>query len=147
MTKNQTELTYLRAEVRNASPARLVIVLYDLLIGALTDAIDAIGRNDVEERSRDLKRAFLVLEQMEASLDMESGGEAARNLARFYAVLRSNIIAAHAQASRAMLENQIKLIFEVRGAWAQVDTPNSAGSSTQQEVGAQGAQAAASWSA
>jgi len=146
MTKNKTQLTYLRAEVRNASPARLVIILYDLLIGALTDAIDAIGRNDVEERSRDLKRAFLVLEQMEASLDMESGGEAARNLARFYAVLRSNIIAAHAQANRAMLEHQIKLIFEVRGAWAQVDTPKPDGSSTQ-EAGAQRAQAAASWSA
>jgi len=143
MTKNHTELTYLRAEVRNASPARLVIVLYDLLIGALTDAIDAIGRNDVEGRSRGLKRAFLVLEQMEASLDMESGSEAARNLARFYAVLRSNIIAAHAQASRTMLEQQIKLVFDVRSAWAQVDTPDA----SRQESGSELAHAAASWSA
>ena len=146
MTRNQTELTYLRAEVRNASPARLVIVLYDLLIGALTDAIDAIAKNDVEGRSRDLKRAFLVLEQMEASLDMESGGEAARNLARFYAALRSNIISAHAQASRTMLEQQIKLIFDVREAWAKVDTLNGT-SLTQQEAGTGQAQAAASWSA
>ncbi|HVM91875.1 MAG TPA: flagellar export chaperone FliS [Terriglobales bacterium] len=146
MTRNQTELTYLRAEVRNASPARLVIVLYDLLIGALTDAIDALDRNDVEERSRNLKRAFLVLEQMEASLDMSSGGDAARNLARFYAVLRSNIMAAHAQGSRALLEKQIQLLFQVREAWAKVDKPNSI-SSTQQENGAELAHSAASWSA
>ncbi|MGB9199605.1 MAG: flagellar export chaperone FliS [Terriglobales bacterium] len=121
MTRNQTELTYLRAGVQSASSVQLVIILYDLLIGALTGAIAAIEKKDVEERSRELKRAFLVLEHMENSLDMETGSEAAKNLARFYATLRSNILKAHAQASRDGLEKQIQLLFQVRGAWAQVD--------------------------
>src|SRR5208283_5817934 len=125
MTKNQTELTYLRAEVRNASSVRLVIVLYDLLIDAIMGAVTAIANNDIEERSRELKRAFLVLEQMEASLDMAAGGEAARNLARFYAALRTKIMNAHAQASQPALERQIQLIFQVRGAWAKVDQQGS----------------------
>ena len=151
MTRNQTELTYLRAGIQSASSVQLVIILYDLLIGALMGAITAIGKNDVEERSREVKRAFLVLEQMESSLDMESGGEAAQNLARFYAALRSNIMRGHAQASRTDFERQIQLIFQVRSAWEKVDgqeaPANSPKPSQPQEAEMERGQLAANWSA
>ena len=152
MTKNQTELTYLRAGVQSASPVQLVIVLYDLLIAALTGAINAIAKNDIEERSREVKRAFLVLGHMETSLNMEAGGAAARNLAGFYAALRSNIMTAHARADRPLLEKQIQLLFQVRGAWAQVDKPDSAGASptsnsSQPESEMERSPVAANWTA
>jgi flagellar protein FliS len=121
MTRNQTELTYLRAGVQSASAVGLVIVLYDLLVGDLKAAIAAIEKRDVEERSRHLKHAFLVLERMEQSLDMENGGETATHLSRFYATLRSNIMSGHVKASADVLNHQIQLIFQVRSAWAQVD--------------------------
>jgi flagellar protein FliS len=130
MTRNGKELTYIRAGVQSASSVQLVIVLYDLLIGALMGAISAINENDIEGRSRELKRAFLILGHLEGSLDMESGGEAARNLARFYATLRSNIINAHARASREALERQIQLLLQVRGAWAEVDNKAPADASS-----------------
>lgn len=122
MTRNQTELTYRRAGIQSASSVQLVIILYDLLIGALMGAITAIGKNDVEERCREVKRAFLVLDQMDSSLNMESGGDASKNLARFYAALRSNTMKAHAQVSRPGFERQIQLVFQVRGAWEKVDS-------------------------
>jgi len=123
MTRNSTELTYLRAAVQNASAVGLVIVLYDLLISDLRAAIAAIADSNIEQRSKDLKHAFLVLEQMEQSLDMENGGGAAINLSRFYATLRRNIMDAHVKANPQLLSKQIELIFQVRGAWAQVDKP------------------------
>ena len=114
-------------------------------------AITAISKNDIEERSREVKRAFLVLEHMEASLNMENGGQAAQNLARFYAALRSNIMRAHAQASRADLERQIQLVFQVRGAWEKVDgqeVPDSSPkSSEQQEADPERRELAANWTA
>lgn len=75
MTKSQTELTYLRAAVESASAVGLVIVLYDLLIGDLRGAIAAIANRDVEERSKQLKHAFLVIERLEESLDLQNGGQ------------------------------------------------------------------------
>ena len=151
MTRNQAELTYLRAEVRNASSVRLVIILYDLLIAALGGAIKAITNNDAEERSRELQRAFLVIEQMEGSLDMEAGGNAAENLARFYATLRRNIMIAHAQASAALLEKQIRLLLQVRGAWVKVDGQDSIATvtipSTDGEVDKDRSQLATNWTA
>lgn len=157
MTRNSTELTYLRAAVQNASAVGLVIVLYDLLISDLRAAIAAIADNNIEQRSQELKHAFLVLEQMEQSLDMENGGDAAINLSRFYATLRRNLMDAHAQASPQLFTKQIELIFQVRGAWAQVDKPTaqelySANSyanraSASVESGENRSDVAASWSA
>ena len=125
MTRNQTELTYLRASVQNASAVGLVIVLYDLLISDLRGAIEAIGKRDIEERSRHVKHAFLVIEQLEQSLDMENGGDAARNLSRFYAAVRANVMKAHSATSSEILTRQIELVFQVRSAWVQVDKPIS----------------------
>jgi flagellar secretion chaperone FliS len=156
MTRNKTELTYLRAGIQSASSVQLVIILYDLLIGALMGAITAIGKNDVEERCREVKRAFLVLEQMDSSLNTESGGDASKNLARFYAALRSNIMKAHAQVSRPGFERQIQLVFQVRGAWEKVDSqqgpnnspkPSNPQETQPQEVDLERRELAANWTA
>jgi flagellar protein FliS len=122
MTRHQNELTYLRTSVQNATAVGLVIVLYDVLIGDLKGAIAAIGKNDVEERSSCLKHAFLVLQQLEGSLDVQNGGQAAVNLSRFYSTVRANILDAHLKVSADILNRQIELLFQVREAWAQVDS-------------------------
>ena len=124
MKKSQTELMYLRAAAQNATSAGLVIILYDLLVNDLEQAIAAFVDNDVERRTAEIKHSFLVLQQLEGSLDRENGGEAARNLAAFYSALRSKIFEAHLKASPEILRQQIQFILDVRQAWQQVDKPN-----------------------
>lgn len=124
MKKSQTELTYLRAAAQNATPAGLVIILYDLLIHDLEQAIAAFAERDIERRSTEIKHAFLVLQQLEGSLDMENGGDAAKHFSAFYSALRSKIFEAQLKASSELLKRQIELVLEVRQAWQQVDQPN-----------------------
>ena len=80
MKRTLTELAYVKAAVENASSAGLVVILYDQLIKDLQGAIVAMQKNNVEERAAELKHGFLVLEQLEGSLNMENGGDAARHL-------------------------------------------------------------------
>jgi flagellar protein FliS len=122
MKKSQTELTYLRAAAQNATPSGLVIILYDLLVHDLEQAIALFP--EVEKRTAEINHAFLVLQQLEGSLDMENGKDAARNLSAFYSVLRSKILEAQIKANPEMLRQQIQLVLEVRQAWQQVDQPN-----------------------
>jgi flagellar secretion chaperone FliS len=124
MKKSQTELTYLRAAAQNATSVGLVIVLYDLLLHDLELTIDAFADRDIERRTKEIKHAFLVLQQLEGSLDRENGAEAATNLARFYSFLRSKILEAHIKASPEILRQQVELVIDVRQAWQQVDKPN-----------------------
>jgi flagellar biosynthetic protein FliS len=125
MKKSQTELNYLRAAAQNATSAGLVIILYDLLVNDLEQAIAALADRDIERRTAEIKHSFLVLQQLEGSLDMENGGVAARNLAAFYSALRSKIFEAHLKASPEILKQQIEFVLDVRQAWHQVDAANT----------------------
>jgi len=124
MMKSQTELTYLRAAAQDATEAGLVIILCDLLAHDLGLAIAALSDRDVERRTAEIKHSFLVLQQLEGSLDMENGGEAAKHFSAFYAALRCKILEAHIKASAEILRRQIELVLDVRQAWQQVDKPN-----------------------
>jgi flagellar protein FliS len=124
MKKSQTELTYLRAAAQNATPAGLVIILYDLLIHDLEQAIAALADRDIERRTAEIKHSFLVLQQLEGSLDMENGGEAAKHFSAFYSALRSKIFEAQLKASPEILRRQVELVLDVRQAWQQIDKPN-----------------------
>jgi len=126
MNWKTTELSYRRAVVENASSVGLVIILYDVLVRDLKRAIEAMNVHDIEKRSAELKHALLVLQQLEGSLDMESGGEAARNLSDFYSVMRSKILEAQLKSSPEILDRQIELLLDVRTAWQQVDPNQSA---------------------
>jgi flagellar secretion chaperone FliS len=141
MRRNPTELSYRRAAVQNASHIGLVIILYDMLIEDLHFAIAAIQQGDIEKRASELKHGFMVLQQLEGSLDMENGGDAARNLSRFYSVIRANLLEAHFKSSAPMLQRQIELLQDVRQAWEQANASDTAANSTRQAAESQEAQA------
>lgn len=113
------------AAVQNARPAGLVIILFDMLVNDIRGAIAAIHTGNIEQRSAELKHGFLVLQQLEGSLDMENGGEAARNFAGFYSAVRASLFDAHMKASKEILERQIEMLLDVRQAWQQVENPAS----------------------
>ncbi|HEY1802515.1 MAG TPA: flagellar export chaperone FliS [Terriglobales bacterium] len=123
MNWKETELSYRKAAIQNATSVGLVIIMYDMLAADLRRAIEAMQAGDVEKRSAELKHAFLVLLQLEGSLDMEKGDQAARNLSQFYSVARAKILEAHIKVSAQMLQRQIDLIVDVRSAWEKVNTP------------------------
>jgi flagellar protein FliS len=122
--QSETEKKYLRAKVQNASSAGLVIILLDLLIADIGRVIAAIAEGNIEKRAAELKHAFLLLQQLEDSLDRKNGGEAAKTFSAFYSAVRAKLLEAHIKISPEIFQRQIDLIFEVRQAWEQVDKPN-----------------------
>jgi flagellar secretion chaperone FliS len=122
MGTSQTELSYRRVALQEASTAGLMVVLYDMLAGDLRQAMEAMRSAKIEDRSTRLKHALALLQLLEGSLDMENGGIAARHLAQFYSRVRSQILVAQFNRSAAILQKQIDLILDVREAWLQVDS-------------------------
>ena len=120
MNRNQHQLAYQEAAVRNASGAELVIILYDILARDLQAAIETMEAGKIETRSAKLKHGFLVLQQLEGTLDLDGGGEFATNMSRFYSMMRGQMIKAQFQKNPAMLRQLIQLLFSVREAWVEV---------------------------
>ena len=113
--------SYREAAVRGASPVRLVICLYEQAIEDLRQAVIALEKGDIEARTRGINHALMVIAQLQGSLDMERGGEVARNLARFYGLLRVGLNEAQMKQSGRILEQQIAQLVVVYEAWLEVE--------------------------
>ena len=121
LTNRMNSLAYRQAATQQASVVGLVIALYDTLIGNLRRAAEALERNDIQGRCDELMHGFKVLQQLDAMLDMNRGGETAAKNRRFYNHLRGQMLAAQFRLSSEILKKQIGLVLEVRQAWQQVD--------------------------
>jgi flagellar secretion chaperone FliS len=113
--------SYRESTVRGASPVRLVIVLYEQAIEDLRRAVIALDKGAIEVRTREINHALLVIAQLQGSLNMERGGEVARNLARFYGLVRAGLTEAQLKQSSILIERQIAQLTEVHEAWLEVE--------------------------
>jgi flagellar secretion chaperone FliS len=113
--------SYREAAVRGASPVRLVICLYEQAIEDLRQAVIALEKDDIELRTRKINHALIVIGQLQGSLDLERGAEVARNLERFYDIVRAGLLEAQLKQSVRILEQQISQLVLVYEAWLEVE--------------------------
>jgi len=96
-------------------------VLYEQLVKDLRRAGAAMEKNEIEIRTREIDHALLVVGRLQGTLDVRGGGEVARNLGRFYSVLRGSLLEAQVQASREVLGDLVTQLLALRDAWEEVD--------------------------
>lgn len=138
-------LSYREIAVAGASPARLVILLYEQAIKDLLRAVEAQQHGDIERRTREINHALLVIGHLEATLDKEQGGKVSVNLERFYQQVRAGLIEAQVQQSVVGLEKQISHLMEVHDAWCEVERQLAPAPIPSQDTG--GNQSRSGWNA
>lgn len=100
---------------------RLVICLYEQAIVDLRRAVMALEQGDIEARTRGINHALTVIAQLQGSLDMQRGGDVAKNLQRFYNAIRAGLVDAQSKQSRVILEQQLSQLMLVHEAWQDVE--------------------------
>ncbi len=103
------------------SPVQLVVLLYEQAAKDVREALKALRAGDIERRTFEIDHALLVVGQLHATLDMERGGDVARNLDRFYTMVRARLLQAQIQASAQILEEQMNLLLSLRETWQEVE--------------------------
>jgi flagellar protein FliS len=119
---------YRETDVRGATAVRLVVLLYEQAIQDLRQAAQAMEDNNIELRTNRINHALEVISRLQVTLDMERGGQVARNLLAFYETLRANLWKAQLGMSKETLLQQITDLLTLREGWAEVDRVESAGS-------------------
>lgn len=119
-------IAYREANVRGATPVRLVVLLYDQLIQDLTRAAQAIELNHTELRTNCINHAILVIGYLQSPLDFEKGGKVARDLELFYNTLRQNLVQVQFFPSQAGIRQQITDVLALREAWMEVERAEKA---------------------
>jgi flagellar protein FliS len=114
-------IAYRQADARGATSLRLVVLLYEQIIQDLRQASLAIDQNNIELRTKRINHALDVICLLQATLNLERGGQVAQNLVRFYDTIRANLCEAQFQASKEILARQVTDLLTVREAWEQVE--------------------------
>ena len=100
---------------------RQVVMLYDGAIRFLQQGLEAIEKKDYETRYNKLTRAADVLVGLQACLDFEVGGNAARVLYDFYASIDVRIFSIHRTNDAKECQAVIDQLKEMREVWAAID--------------------------
>lgn len=111
---------YVESSVLTATPLELVGMLYRCAIDALGDARRCLASGDIPSRVAPVNRAFDAVNELSLSLDVEQGGEVARNLADLYAYISHLIILGHADQSDDRFAEAARLLSTLAGAWEEV---------------------------
>jgi flagellar secretion chaperone FliS len=103
-----------------ASPAQLVLMLYDGALTQIARADEALGEDgDAEAAHQALSKAQTIVTELAVTLDHERGGEVAANLASLYEYCTHLLVEANISKSPAGLGDAANVLRGLRDAWEQ----------------------------
>jgi flagellin-specific chaperone FliS len=85
----------------------------------------------VEDRTSSINHALLAVGHRQNQLNLQSGGQVARNLERFYNLLRSKLLEAQVWVSKEILHERISFLLDLRDALTVVEREQEARSTPQ----------------
>lgn len=116
-TYNQVAL---QSGLDGGDPHRLVQMLFDGALEKIAVARGHLERGQIAEKGRNIGWAISILEGLTTSLDMEAGGDIARNLFDLYDYMKRRLLEANLGNDIAALDEVAGLLREIRGAWATI---------------------------
>lgn len=119
MTYNaQARSRYTADAVQTASPARLLVMLYDRLVLDLVNAEKAAGEAQIERMSSELQHAQAIVLELRTSLDVTLW-DGAQGLSDLYTWLYSELVTANIKRDAERIAACRKLVEPLRDAWRQ----------------------------
>lgn len=107
--------------VADASPHKLVAMLFDGYFESIVRAQAALAAGDTERKGREIGRAVRIVEEgLKASLDMNGGGALAADLADLYAWVTLRLTQANLKNDATALEECRRLMQPLHEAWSAI---------------------------
>ena len=105
-----------------ADKVELIQMLFDGLIDSLVTAKGHIQRGSIEDKNKSLVRAGRIVLGLQGALDLDKGGDLARNLYELYSYVTRRLVHVNARNDLDALQEVHTLLNEIRQAWR--DVPN-----------------------
>ncbi len=105
-----------------SNKVELIQMLFDGLIESLVTARGHIEHGSIEDKNKSLTRAGRIVIGLQGALDLDKGGDLAKNLHELYSYVTRRLIHVNARNDLAALQEVQTLMSEIRQAWR--DVPN-----------------------
>lgn len=118
MMKPNARAAYLDASIATASPARLLVMLFDRLVLDVRRGLEAQRHGDVEETHKHLTHAQDILLELASSLrpDEFKGGY---ELASLYSFLHRQLVMANIRKDASITDEVLTLVTDLCETWRQ----------------------------
>jgi flagellar secretion chaperone FliS len=116
--------------VAEASPARLVQIMFEQILAQLATAQGCMGRiannqpvNEVISKGKALGKAIRLIDQLNNTLDMERGQNIAENLRALYVYMLARLTLANVTNDAKIVVEVASLVQKVKTGWDQIVEP------------------------
>ena len=116
--------------VTDASPARLVQIMFEQILAQLATAQGCMGRiennqpvNEVIAKGKALGKAIRLIDQLNNTLDMERGQKIAENLRALYVYMLARLTLANVTNNAQVVAEVVSLVQKVKTGWDQIVEP------------------------
>jgi flagellar protein FliS len=113
-----------QGQVADASPTRLVQVMFEHIVSNLTIAQACMERiegnlplRDVIAKGKAMGKAVRLIGQLDATLNMDKGGEVAVNLRNLYRYMLDRLTVANIKNDAQLVAEVLILVRKVKSGW------------------------------
>ena len=114
-------------QVADASPARLVQVMFEHILsnlaiaqGCMERIKDNVPYGDVVAKGKAIGKAVRLIGQLDASLNMEQGGQIAENLHNLYLYMLGRLTTANLHNDAQIVVEVSNLVRKIKTGWDQI---------------------------
>ena len=106
------------SSVHDASPHKLIALLFDACHENLAVAKGAMQRKDVKQKADAIKKAMEIIVQLQAALDFDKGGQVATQLDDLYTFCTNHLALANAINDIEKIDEVYRVIAELKQGWS-----------------------------
>ena len=122
---------YKKASVNTLDQNKLIIMLYDGAIKNASFAVEHLKSEEIEKVHDCLIKTKNIVTELMATLNMDNGGDIAKNLQSLYSYMFSQLIEANMEKKPEPVIVVIDLLKELRAAWVQINSKKKPGETKQ----------------
>jgi flagellar protein FliS len=108
--------------VSTQSKGRLIVLLYDGAIKFMNLAIKELEAKNYEAKGQYINKAQDIINELNAVLDMDTGGEIASNLHKLYCFMNNHLSEANSKRDPKMIREVIELMEELNHSWKAISS-------------------------
>ena len=115
--------------VADATPSRLVQIMFEHILSDLATAQGCMERikdnmplGEVVAKGKSLGKAIRLINQLNATLDMERGGQIAENLRALYLYMLERLTVANVTNDARIVAEAASLVRKIKDGWDQIVT-------------------------
>jgi flagellar secretion chaperone FliS len=117
---------YKKAQVQTVDEGKLLLMLYDGALQFIREAEAGASEKNIEKCHNSIIKAQKIISELMISLNLEAGGEIAKNLQALYVFINKQLMLANIRKDEKMIREMREIVQGLRDAFCQIVRPQKA---------------------